>query len=138
MLGKKPHPGAQTETSIFFLWPNLALSVLPNSQPFCCRSLQRQQILEFSFYQSFEVTVCPSLEVKAELPRQVTNLKLSNRKSIVALKPQRWVGELFVKDRRQGPGSRLEAKDHINILELKAEKFEMFGTHKNVSFVVLP
>lgn len=39
------------------------------------------------------------------------------------MKPQIRVGEPFVKNTKQGPGSILEVRDHKNVLELKAAEF---------------
>ena len=44
--------------------------------------------------------------------------------------------EPFAKDIKQGPGLKLEAKDHINILEPKTAKFSIMMLTK-VFFVIL-
>ena len=88
-------------------------------------SLQRQYILEF-----WNKSV--SSEVKIELLWWVSNKKLSNEKSIVTLKIQliiSWVASRkgwvhFCEGcKTGGTWSGLHAKDHINVLWLKATKF---------------
>ena len=69
--------------------------------------------------------MCLSSELKTEFLWQVNNLKLRNGKSMVASKPHRKVAESFFKYKKQTLGSKLEAKDQINVLELNVKKFKI-------------
>ena len=105
----------------------------------CTLSLHPENIENLTVlrcFQGVEKGCIANKWVKIELLWQVNNLRLRNGKSIVASKPQRRAVESFVKHIKQGTGSKLEAKDHMNILELKAEKF-IIMVFTEVFFVIL-
>ena len=82
-------------------------------------------------------------EVREELPWRIIHLELSNGKSLVTVKPQLIVAlDASVKRRKafcQGHkkcyfGSKLKAKEQVNVLELRAAKFAKmtFTAHNKI------
>ena len=80
---------------------------------------------------NFERRVCRPQEAKKDLIWWVNNLKLSNGRSLMNPKPLITITSnasmkdwgTYCQDQRTGrPRSKLQTKEHINILELKAAK----------------